>query len=50
MANIIRRYSGREVAQGSEAWDPFRAVRDAFRWDPFREIEAALGGEYRTRE
>jgi HSP20 family protein len=47
MANIIRRYPGQEVAQGSGAWDPFRAVRDAFRWDPFREIEAALGTEYR---
>jgi HSP20 family protein len=48
MANITRRYPGQEVAQGSGAWDPFRAVRDAFRWDPFREIEAALGGEYRS--
>jgi HSP20 family protein len=48
MANIIRRYPGQEVAQGSGAWDPFRAVRDALRWDPFREIEAALGGEYRS--
>jgi HSP20 family protein len=48
MANIIRRYPGQEAAQGGGAWDPFRAVRDAFRWDPFREIEAALGGELRT--
>jgi HSP20 family protein len=48
MANIIRRNPGQEVAQGSGAWDPFRVVRDAFRWDPFREIEAVLGGEYRS--
>ena len=48
MANIVRRNSGQEVAQNSGGWDPFRVVRDAFRWDPFREIEAALGGEYRS--
>ncbi|HEX3905825.1 MAG TPA: HSP20 family small heat-shock protein [Polyangia bacterium] len=42
MANLIRKYSGNEVAQSGAAWDPVRLMRDMLRWDPFHEIEAVL--------